>query len=169
MATARAMRKRSGQNLISRPPSPDRTRTTRSVGLMDHRAIHPNRNAQTSTIAGVDSNTMARTHTGPWRFTSARYSDRPSNPALRTRKTGMADCNAVPIPAITTPETTNAAGAMQHQGSAVITKRRWCESEIPLRIYLFDTVSLLRASAGSPSTSPYTVPLTTTVPLRAAA
>ena len=32
----------------------------------------------------------------------------------------MADCNAVPIPAIATPETANAAGAMQHQGSVVI-------------------------------------------------
>ncbi len=32
----------------------------------------------------------------------------------------MADCNAVPIPANATPETANAAGAMQHQGSAVI-------------------------------------------------
>ncbi len=87
---------------------------------MDQRATHPKRNAQTTAIAGVDINTTVRTHTGPWCFTSARYSDRPSNPALRTRKTGMADCNAVPIPAIATPETANAAGAMQHHGSAVI-------------------------------------------------
>ncbi len=50
----------------------------------------------------------------------------------------MADRNAVPIAAIATPEIANAAGAMQHQGSAVIAEATLARigdsiADLPLR------------------------------------
>ena len=44
-------------------------------------------------------------------------------------------------------------------------KPLWSELEMSFLTYLFDAAPLLKASAGRPSTSPSTVPLTTTVPL----